>query len=310
MLHRDTSGCILVVNWQICWKLLYKAIEDKKQHDVPNDRDTRLYCKLLLHYMSVLIQPAIMLLGSARCTCNDFRNARHQTHFSETNTLVIRGASDMLELFTWLLMETRNEECMRPMADLLLPLYNLFQASYIFNAQRRMEGRRESTSDTRDYDVCLDNLSLRAPVVLERIAAGVPVECVDDKTASALLPCGCPDSVALPVRRRRVDGALPDDAIRDVLSDVIDKQILFNREYVESVTDDQLASVSVCDILFSLRCDNLSLVFCALLWVVRLCSVIDSTFPLYVSICRAHSSYRFSYDLVLLGTMHVHVVTA
>lgn len=229
----------MAVLWQIGWQLLHKALEDKKQHKASPDRDRRLYCRLLLHYEDLLIEPAIALIKGVSFWCTQFANTPHdERHKRVYVTLadMARAASDMLEVFCWLLMETRKDEYVRPMARLLIPLHGLFYSSFVLKEERRTKTHGcccESGEDAESLDTCIRRVSYMAPMVLERIAAAVPAECVDDKMARDLLPWGCAGSFSL--SGRQLDILWADDELVQYLSGELSKQITFGTEYVEAM---------------------------------------------------------------------------
>lgn len=219
------ADCLL--GWRVICRALRSAGEGPKVKQ--DTRHQRLVAKMLLRNIELLCSSTNGILAAFDNACKSLSSGKRQQVATEAlQHMVILCAlvADALCVFLKLLLETRRETPIRPMARIL----------------RCLHGFHTAASEVVHSDIGALYLAVGASlrrvwqasaVVIERVVAAVPVECVDDDTARVLIPHAYRVPRVSPDRQARRPSS--DNAMRQLLAPHIGKPFTFNKQYLHSM---------------------------------------------------------------------------
>lgn len=233
-----TNGLFLKPCLHFGWLLLYKAIAnvDGPQQQPEAALSKRLFCKLLLLDIPALTDAFLAVFNPV---VPFFSMAAK--HPDQKWVLFIHAHVDtalqVLDVFTWLLTETRKEGHIRELSRILRRLHGLNKA--IFSLKQAYTQKYGASGDAATIRLIgvMHSLWLTGAVVIERFAASAPPECTFlSSVSSEIMSHGCTVPLSSPrFPGRQISQFRSDSVLRELLSELAGNGVTFNTQYAEAL---------------------------------------------------------------------------
>lgn len=227
--------------WTLLWKALGARRLDDEQRVSP---DKRLYIRLLLRHIDLLCSSGLDLLNHVNTLfgawCKDAERLE-QNWLQRIHAM--HGVGDvtlsLLSLLVLLLTETHKERDARSVACMLGCLRNFYHIAATLVSMENDPRVGLLQKMFGSFHLCWQI----APVIIERVVAALPPECLDDDIARILVPY----AYCVPKRAAEyceMNCIRPENAVLWFLREVLCLEVAFNKDYVHAMIDD---AAPVCD---------------------------------------------------------------
>lgn len=242
------------------WRIVCEML-DTKEDDQPATPEQRLFVKLLLRHIDLLCSSTAAVYPAFDGVCKSLSRERQDSPETiQGMARICTLVANMMSVYARLLMQTRRETPIRSMARILGCLHSCFKSA--------CAGILSGAVAPEDIvGRSLQRVCKIAPVVMERIVAAVPAECVVDDTAGILIASAyrVPMTMLNPsstsnrsIAREQClcdwpPTSLPvsDMIMRQLLSQLLSKSLTLNKKYLISMMSDtqpvcHLYEVDIC----------------------------------------------------------------
>lgn len=208
---------------------------------LPVTSEYRLFIKLLLRHIDPLCNAARGVYPDFHNVCKELASGQCEATIQCVVDLC-RIVVAVVGVFVRLLQDTRRETPIRSLASILDCLCGYYSSaleamqSSILRFNRPVIGQ-------------LVRVCRMAAILIERIVAAVPTECVDDDTARAFIPSSFFAPFAADARPSSSRQTQPGNSVQRILEDLLSKHVTYGEQYVRSVMDEPWSSASILDLV-------------------------------------------------------------